>query len=48
MKDRTIELIIKAAAVATEVFHWVVTILKDKRKEKEGTTNDSAGNPKEE
>jgi hypothetical protein len=43
MKDRTIELIIKAAAVATEVFHWVVTILKDKRKEKEGTTNDSAG-----
>jgi hypothetical protein len=38
MKDRTIELIIKAAAVATEVFHWVVTILKDKRKDKEGTT----------
>ena len=46
MKDRTIELIIKTATVATEVFHWVVTILKDKRRNKEGTTNDSAGNPK--
>jgi hypothetical protein len=36
MKDRTIELIIKAATAATEVFHWLVTILKDKKRRKGG------------
>jgi hypothetical protein len=45
MKERTIELIMR---VATEVFHWVMTILKDKRKSKEGNSNDSAGASKEE
>jgi hypothetical protein len=45
MKDRTIELIMK---VGTELFHWVMTILKDKRKNKEGSINDSAGTSKEE
>ncbi len=29
MKDRTIELIMK---LGTELFHWVMTILRDKKK----------------
>ena len=37
MKERTIELIMK---IGTEVFHWVMTILKDKRRKKEVSIND--------
>jgi hypothetical protein len=45
MKDRTIELIMR---LGTELFHWVMTILKDKKKNKEVSINDSAGASKEE
>ena len=40
MSARTIELIIK---VATEVFQWVMTILRDKRNSKGGERHDGTG-----